>query len=528
MSVIDIQRSRERRAQKAQRRSALSTSISAPTGGWNARDALGAMPPEDAVTLENWFPTPSDVMMRMGMTQHATGLGASVYADTLMVYAGGSSNKLFAATSDGKIYDVSSSGAVGAAAVSGLGNGRWQYINVTTAAGSYLQAVNGVDAARYYTGAAWAKDGDGAPYDITGVSSTNLIHINVHKGRTWFVQSGTLKAWYLATGALGGAATSFDLSSVAQLGGYLMAMATWTIDAGQGVDDLAVWITSKGEVIVYEGTDPAYAGTWQLRGIWQIGSPVGRRCFMKYSGDLLVICQDGVQPLSGALQSSRVNPRVSLTDKIQSAMSEAVTSYGANFGWQLQQFPKSNQLYLNVPVQEGLNQQQFVMNTITKNWCNFTGWEACCWALYNDHIYFGAKSFVGKAWTGTSDNNANITANALQAFNYFGATGQLKRATMMRPVMLTDGTPTVSAGINFDFDLSDNTSTLSYSAIAYGTWDGSLWDAAIWGGGTLVQKLWQGARGTGYALAVNLKAVSAGLAVQWVSTDIVMEKGEVL
>ena len=117
-----------------------------------------------------------------------------------------------------------------------------------------------------------------------------------------------------------------------------MAVATWTIDGGQGVDDLLVFVTSWGEVIVYKGTDPSSASAWALVGIWQIGAPVGRRCFMKYAGDLLIICQDGVYPMSGALQSSRVNPKVALTNKIQLAVSEAVTSYGSNFGWQLIQF----------------------------------------------------------------------------------------------------------------------------------------------------------------------------------------------
>jgi hypothetical protein len=31
------------------------TTMAAPVGGWNARDALSAMAPEDAVTMQNWF-----------------------------------------------------------------------------------------------------------------------------------------------------------------------------------------------------------------------------------------------------------------------------------------------------------------------------------------------------------------------------------------------------------------------------------------------------------------------------------------
>ena len=58
--------------------------------------------------------------------------------------------------------------------------------------------------------------------------------------------------------AVAGAASMFDLGQIFTEGGYLMAMATWTVDAGYGVDDLAVFITSEGEVAVYRG------GTWLL------------------------------------------------------------------------------------------------------------------------------------------------------------------------------------------------------------------------------------------------------------------------
>src|SRR6056297_3242565 len=38
----------------------------APVGGWNARDDLGNMPPEDAVVLRNWRPRPGYLETRGG------------------------------------------------------------------------------------------------------------------------------------------------------------------------------------------------------------------------------------------------------------------------------------------------------------------------------------------------------------------------------------------------------------------------------------------------------------------------------
>ena len=479
----------------------------------------------DAVTLENFWPGTTACILRYGYSNFATGLGAQV--DTVMAYAGSTTNELKAATATGNVYDVTAGGAVGAAELSGLSNGRWQHANFTTTADSYLCMVNGADRYRIYDGSAWHLDTDGAPYDISGVTSTTLIGINVFKNRLWFIETGTLNAWYLPVNSIGGTATSLSMSSLCSLGGYLIAMGTWTIDAGYGVDDYAVWVTSRGEVLVWRMTDPTDANSIFLVGVWRVGSPVGRRCLFKYAGDLLLISQDGVMPLSSALQSSRFNPRVALTNKIQYAMSSAVTSYGSNFGWQLMYFPNENQLYLNVPTSTG-NQEQYVMNTITKNWCNFKGWPANCFEVWQDNLYFGANGYVCRGWHTNADAGSTINAVGLQAFNYWGSATMRKRVTMMRPILYSNGTPTIGANVNFDFDQSNTSALASLSATSYGVWDAGVWDTALWGGDVDIEREWQSTTGMGYAVAPRITVAANGVQVQWVSTDMVMESGGIL
>jgi hypothetical protein len=311
-------------------------------------------------------------------------------------------------------------------------------------------------------------------------------------------------------------------------GGYIVAHGTWTIDAGQGVNDHYVIMTNKGQIIVYQGDDPSLSTNWAMVGVWDIGAPIGRRSLYKYAGDMLIVCEDGVVPLSGALQSSRVQPRVAITDKIQFAISSAVTDYGANFGWQIMYVPTINQLWLNVPVQEGQNQQQFVMNTITGAWCNYTGWNANCMEIFDDQPYFGGNGYVGHAWNTQADDSTNITAFGLQAFNSFNSAGALKRFTMSRPIIRTDGNPAIGAGINIDFNTTDTTSTLNYVPVNYGVWDTSTWDNSVWGGTLQVLQYWQGLNGVGYYGAPTVKVVSNKLQVRWVSTDIVIESGGIL
>lgn len=508
----------------SQKRRSISASIPAPVGGWNARDSLGDMAPTDAVSMTNWYPGTSDVMVRGGYTQYATGMVDQV--ETIMPYAGGGTNELFAAAGT-SIFDITAGGAVGAADVTGLTNARFQYINVATSGGNFMMCVNGADKLQGYNGSAWYEDGDGT-HDITGVDTADCIQINLFKNRVWLIKKDSLNAYYLPTSAIAGAAVAFPLQGIASQGGYIMAMATWTIDAGYGVDDLAVFITSMGEVIVYKGTDPASSTTWALVGVWSMGAPVGRRCFTNYAGDLIMISQDGLVPMSGALQSSRTNPKVALTDKIQYAVSEAITEFGTNFGWQVLFYPKANAVYLNVPIAVG-SQQQFVMNSITKAWCNFQGWNANCWALFGDNPYFGSAGFVGRANYGTSDNNTNINADALQAYNYFGSHGLLKRWTMMRPTLRTNGLPAILSNVNVDFNSYDPSSNLAYTpGTTFGVWDSAVWDQSSWDSELSTLAAWQGVTGVGYCAGARLKSASQGIKVHWVATDFVYEVGAIL
>lgn len=497
-------------------------SLPAPLGGWNARDSFANMEPTDAVTLVNMFPTVSNLTLRGGYTKHATGLSGKV--QTIMVYNDGNNSKMFAATSTGNIYDVTSGGAVGAAAVTGLSNGIWEYVNITTAGGSFLMAVNGQDTPLLYDGATWTTA------SITGVTPEDLCNITLFKNRIWFIEQYTLKAWYLPTSSIGGAAQKIDLSSICKYGGHLVDLDTWTIDAGYGVDDNLAFITSTGEVIVYRGTDPASAATWALIGVWKLGSPVGTRAMLKWAGDLLILTYDGLMPMAASLQSSRLDPRVALSDKIQGAITAATTQYGGNHasvGWQIVYTAKNNAVWINIPVADG-QQEQYVMNTITKSWAQFTGWPSYCWEIYNDDPYFGSDGYVAKAWDDNfTDDVNNITTVILQAFNYFNERGVKKYFTRARPSIFTNGDPTISVGMNIDFDTSDTTAPVTFTGSSYAVWDGisSTWDNAFWGADLSIQNTWLGITGIGYCGGLQMKTASSGLQIQWASTDVVYQTG---
>lgn len=582
---------------------ASTTSLASPIGGWNARDSLAEMQPLDAVTLVNFFPTPTDVTLRKGYSKASVGITGNV--ETLMNYANADGTNSLFAIANGVIYDASASTAV--PVFTGLADSKFQHCMISTAGGQFLMAVNGVDPAIVYDGTQWflmaettvaqtvsavtnvadvatltvttphglatgnrvtisgATGVDADLYNgvfvitvisttefeytmtdtptgsatgtivytvigIDGISSSKFVNINMCQDRLFFVEINSMNFYYLAVESIAGTALPFPLGSIARSGGYLQAMGTWTLDAGYGVDDLSAFVTSMGEVIVYKGTNPSDPNAWSLVGVWQMGQTFARRCFYKFGGDLLLLTQDGLVPMSAALQSSRLDPRINLTDKIYFAISQAATSYYTYFGWQINLFASENMLILNIP--NGTGYDQYVMHTITKSWAKFTGINAICWEVSgNNKIYFGSSGFVGDFYDISSDAGTNIVATAQQAYSYFDSRGQLKRFTLVRPILQTDnGLPTVLCGISTDFDTVPLTNQIAFNPniTDTGLWDNSSWDEANWGGGLTVTKYWQGVNGLGFAGSVNINVASQGIEFHWASTDYVMEKGGVL
>ena len=399
--------------------------------------------------------------------------------------------------------------------------------------GTFVITVTGGSTFTYTsTGTSTANSVTGAytTIGITGVNSNTFINVNLFKNRLYFTQKDTLSCWYLDPDSIGGPASQLNFGGIARNAGYLQAMGTWTLDAGQGADDYAVFVTSMGEVIVYNGTDPDSIDTWALKGVWQLGQTFARRCFYKFAGDLLLLTQDGLVPLASALQSSRLDPRVNLTDKIYFAVSQAATLYYDNFGWQINYFASENMLILSIPTNDGT--EQYVMHTITKSWGRFTGIQAYCWEVSgNADMHFGGNGYVGLFYNGYSDNGSNITATAQQAYSYFESAGQLKRFTLVRPILQsTGGVPDVVCGLSVDFDTQSQLGQVQFnpSTLTDGVWDTSRWDQANWSGGLITTKIWQGVTGLGFAGSINLNVASRGIELHWASTDYVMERGGVL
>lgn len=478
------------------------------------------MPPKRAVILDNWFPQTDKVAIRPGYASHATGLGAAV--ESLMEYVPTTGTaKLFAAASS-NIYDVSSAGAVGAAVVSGMTNARWQHVNFGTAGGQFLFACNGADAPRLYDGASW-----GTSPAITGPTAANLVWCNTHQRRLWVGEKDSLTAWYGPVNTIGGAFSQFLLQGIAKRGGYIMAMATWTRDGGDGLDDVAVFFTSEGEAIVYQGIDPSTAADWLLVGVFHIGKPIGRRCFIKAGSDCILLTDDGAVALSTILSIDKSqSEKVALTQQINKAFNDYVRDYGSIYGWQPFIYPRRTMLLLNVPTSTS-TAYQIAFNTITKAPCRFTDIPAICWSLKGNDPYFGSSDGTVYKFDGgvVADAGANIVTDALQAFNYFGKPGMNKAFKLARPTFEADGTPQIALELNTDFRVYPPESVPTSLATGGAVWDVDEWDVGVWGGAADIYDGWIGVRGYGRAASVRMKTASNTLSAGWIATDFVFIPG---
>jgi hypothetical protein len=487
------------------------------------------MAPTDAVVLDNYFPTTGNAQLRGGSDPWATGMGAGP-VETLAQWDGGTVQKMFAIANHA-IYDVTAKGAVGAADVSGLTSNRWNYSMMTNTAngGARLVMVNGLDDMEQYDGTNWhAINATSAPIAITGVLTDTLTNVWVYQKRLFFTQQNSTVICFLPLGSFGGAMATFDLGPFLSLGGFIVAGATWTQQGLSGPQDLCVFVSSRGQVIIYSGNDPTDATVWQNVGTYNIGAPIGDRCLIPTGADVAIICQDGIVGLSTIITVDRAaSNKVALSSKIKGAYSDAVNMYSSNFGWEAMSYPRLNQVWFNIPVQESVQQVQFVLNTITGAWCRFLGLNANTWCRFKESMYFGNNA--GQVWladTGDSDNNQPIAGTWVTAYNYLQNPSFYKYVKMIRPNVFSDISLAYGIGCSFNLNPEPVLPNINTPASASGLsiWNVATWDVDPWSGSINLLN-WAQIGGEGTSVAAIFTTSTAGYSITISSIDLWYEQG---
>ena len=503
----------------------MDTSVPAPIGGWNARDSVERMPPTDAIQLTNLVPSYQGVTARGGhrIVGGVATLGAA--AETLAAYEVGATEKLIAAA-DGEFWDIDPTGLTTPTSMAtGFTSNRWQYEHHS----SNLIFVNGTDTEQVYNGTAFAN------LTITsGPTSGTLIGCRSFKGRMFYWQDNSLSVWYADAGSFQGEFNELNLGGVFKRGGKLMDMLTWTRDAGEGEDDVAVFVSSKGEAVVYQGDDPATLGHFELIGNYTLGEPLSRRGSANMAADVALVTKDGYGPISTALQTARNSELNSYSTPIIRAVKQAAKNYQNNYGWECVFYPAESWFIVNVPLVDvggSIQSIQHVMNTNTGRWCDFKGWDAITFCVFQDNLFFGSEAGVSRANFFTDDDSEMIQFTGITAFQ--GMEMPHLRKQLTAAAVVTDYVQTSSIKITglTDFYVPNLGEFLVPPEETESEWDLSDWDEHEWASeeGVFSQKtgqLWQPLLSAGYQLAVAVQFQSQNQRPTWYSTKFKFKPGK--
>ena len=562
--------------------------LPAPVGGINASDPASAMPPTDCLSLWNFIPYQYGLRVRSGWREWCSNVGTSqaglgffddgsplefsiaaplggavvgnwpgITRDgvrTLIAFYGKNEagNRLFACTAGGiwdcthstdapvMVYDFAANGLV-----SNGESGKGIYTSFANAASNHYIAY--CDAANGYllyseSSGTWSKvgysavagninptlgNGDPAP------NPSSFRFVMSWKNRLWFIPEDSSTAYYLNVSEFYGTLNPIYFGSRFSHGGSLVGLWSWTIDGGSGIDDKLVGISSGGDVVIYEGTDPTDPTAFGLKGVWWVGQvPPGRNIASDFGGDLFILSRLGCVPLSKLVSGVLVaEPTLYATTKIANLFNSLMTERGMFEGWSVKMHPSDNILIVNVPASPDKPQQQLVMSLANKGWAQHYGVPMMCMEAWKGTLYFGTEDSqvcVNDGYTDGAklDGTQGYAIDCVieTAYNNMG-TARKKRVHMIRPYFSTDGTkPGYQVQARYDFDLAGIGIVPTTPTPPASSWGLGKWGAALWGKGTGTEARLKGTTGMGTSVAFILR-MTTKTNTTLVGFDAIMDQG---
>lgn len=484
----------------------------APSQGLHTSASMGTSVTGSASVLTNFIPTVTGSRIRGGSEKTARSADG-----TALTWAGkykqGNTEAIFMA-SETAIYNMTAPATLPAtqiADVSGMTSADWASFQHTTADGAFLVLVNGEDPRQLFNGTSW-----GVTPAITFPDTTTVNQLNygfTFNNREFYAKNGSLDVYYLGVASVGGAATVFPLGGVAKKGGSILTGFSWAIESGDGLADYCVFVTTEGEVIVYAGSDPSSSTNFSLKGVYQVGRPLGKNAWLRQGGDILLCTVDGLIRLSGVFQRDQLQLSIeAISRPVDTEWKGAALLTGT--GWTITSWVEQSVAFVTFPDNTYLPDTSFVLNLVTGKWGMVTGWSALCYTTRVGNLYFGSdQGYMWQGDTGGTDDVLPFTATYLSSFESGGDYGLTKRAASARLYVKCKTPPLVKLFARSDFD----TDTPAFDQITTRQqletlWDVSLWDVDVWDGSQVPQRysFKQNVRASGKTLAVGCVVVSGG------------------
>lgn len=419
---------------------------------------------------------------------------------------------------DGELITGGTSGATGTL---------WKQASATPTTGQlFLTNVTGtfVDNDVLTGATAGEADAIGGPVvaapgvDFGAPTSADMSFVWTYKNRVWFQQKESLSAWYLDVDSVGGTATEFPMGGIFPSGGALLFGARWSLESGAdgGLSDQNVFCTTQGEVAIYQGISPDEPETWALVGVYRIGSPLGKRAYLRGGGDLAIATTVGLVPLSKAISLDVTALNVATVSyKIADAWTDAIRLRGQD-DWQAMIWPEGKLAAVAPPDLIGSSAPVvFVSNTETGAWARFTNWHALCFEVFRGQLYFGSPDGkVYQANVGGMDHGEPYTGTVVPLFDDMGTPanakiGKVARARTRANAHVVDRIDLLT-DYNFTLPPAPDATPLSGT----NTWGDGIWDSSVWGSETLslINQNWRAVGGIGYSIAPCYQVTSGSVA----------------
>lgn len=373
-----------------------------PLSGMDAQMSSFEMSPQFAEEMLNAIPIGGEIHVREGFETKWT-VGAS-QDPTIMSYNFLGTKSILTASANafrglsGNVLDTYA------------GADRWSWDTLS----NHLIAVNGTEVRNFdgtvFSTPAWTGD----------VPPTPWVGVCTHNERAYFWRAGSLDFWYGdGVGAIAGPATEFPLSNLGNISGEITTMASWTVDAGHGMNDVLVIITTEGDVVLYEGLDPSDPNDWRLTGRYKMPHPINSdRITQRFGTDLLILSTEGVVSLSAIMRSAEASAAQTFSARIDPELL-GFTQFPPDIGWDLALDPAGKMILVNVPSGDDFIQYGYSLKN--KAWFTMGGIDAACWVSHSGRLWFvrqdGAVCQFGDVHT---DDGAYIEVKIKLARNMAG------------------------------------------------------------------------------------------------------------
>lgn len=442
----------------------IKTNLGSSIGGLNLADPLDNMGAQYAIQMDNVIPDPDGDKVRSGHVKLASG----IFKKIIPVPFSGNEKIITAKDANLYLYDPSDWTA-SPTTKGGFSTDDWTYCPFVDGSGTqHLFMANGVDTPQDYTTANGISD---TGFTVSGLKLNSPM---AFKNTMYFV-GGDWDIYYGGTQAISGSLTKFSVGSFFRKGGRILTIQNWTQDAGQGMDDIFVIISTEGEVMLYTGTNPEESD-WRTLGVFNIPRPIGKNCCEMVGADIIIITENGYLPLSRVLSDLRAN-----RTSISSLINPIVRNMNFSQNWEIHFYSKKGWLIINAPsLLSGYSHEQHVLNLNTNAWCRFVGMDAQSWCVLFDKIYFCNANGIFQADVGTTDDGEWITYQIQKAYNTFG-TPERKQLIRMVPRFSSYAENVVYKRINSDFKVGKNRLLINQENAGYSSyWDDAIWDVNYW------------------------------------------------